>query len=386
MEQKRNIAILGSTGSIGKQTLQIVEAHRDIFNVEVLVANSNWKLLAEQAIKFEPNCVVIADNAFYTQLKEALQNTDIKVFAGKQSIDDVVQMDSVDTILAAIVGIAGLSSVMAAIKKGKTIALANKETLVVGGSLVISHAMKNGVAILPVDSEHSAIFQCLTGEYSASVKKIYLTASGGPFKGFSQKELAKVSVKEALNHPNWSMGRKVTIDSATLMNKGLEMIEAHWLFGVQPRNIDVVIHRQSIVHSLVEFTDGSFKAQLGLPDMRLPIQYALAFPQRLDSKFESMDLFSLGNLTFEKPDRHTFHCLNLAYQAIEKGGNMPAVLNAANEVAVEAFLNEQISILSIAELIEKAIEKSDYIANPTFDDLIQTDIETRSLMNKIYSI
>jgi 1-deoxy-D-xylulose-5-phosphate reductoisomerase len=378
MKERRHIVILGSTGSIGTQALQVIASHRDMFCVEVLTANSSWQMLARQALEFEPNCVVIADRTFYPQLKEALAETDIKVFAGEQSICDVVGMESVDMVLAAMVGFSGLAPVMAAVEKRKPIALSNKETLVVGGQIVTKMASKHNVPILPVDSEHSAIFQCLIGE--AKPKTLYLTASGGPFFGYSKNELAKVSVKDALNHPNWSMGRKVTIDSATLMNKGLEMIEARWLFDMQPQNIEIVIHRQSIVHSLVSFADGSFKAQLGLPDMRLPIQYALAFPHRLESSFEAMNLFSVGNLTFEQPDRNTFRCLDLAYCAMEKGGNMPAIMNAANEVAVEAFLNEKISFLDIAMLIEKAMSNNAYIAEPTYDDLLLTDREVRASM------
>ena len=381
MKQRRNIAILGSTGSIGTLALQVVESHKQEFCVEVLTANSNWQLLAQQALKFEPNCVVIADERCYQPLSEALQGTDIKVFAGEQSIVDMMSMESIDMVLVSIVGFAGLAPVMAAIENGKPIALSNKESLVVGGAVITSAARKYNVPILPVDSEHSAIFQCLIGE--PKPQNIYLTASGGPFFGYDQKQLETVNVKQALNHPKWSMGRKITIDSATLMNKGLEMIEAHWLFGVAPQNIKIAVHRQSIIHSLVEFEDGSFKAQMGLPDMRLPIQYALAFPQRLKSDFEHLDLFSLGSLTFEEPNRKVFRCLDLAYQAIEKGGNMPAIMNAANEVAVAAFLEERISFNSIATLIEQTMAKHKYIETPTYDDLLLTDIEVRASMKSI---
>ncbi|MDR1006149.1 MAG: 1-deoxy-D-xylulose-5-phosphate reductoisomerase [Bacteroidales bacterium] len=376
MKQKRRIAILGSTGSIGTQALQVVANHRAEFDIEVLTAHSDWQLLARQALEFEPNCVVVANKDFYQPLKDALQHTDVKVFAGAESIVDVMSMESIDMVLVAIVGVAGLAPVMAALENNKPIALANKETLVVGGGIVTSKALERHIPILPVDSEHSAIFQCLIGE--AKPKNLFLTASGGPFFGYDRKRLEGVDVKQALCHPNWTMGRKVTIDSATLMNKGLEVIEARWLFDMPPQNIKVAVHRQSIVHSLVEFEDGSFKAQLGLPDMRLPIQYALSFPQRLEGCYEHLDLFSMPSLTFEEPDRATFRCLDLAYRAIECGGNAPAILNAANEVAVEAFLKEKIGFLSIATLIEEAITKHKFIEKPTYDDLIATDNEVRA--------
>jgi len=379
-EQQRKIAILGSTGSIGTQALQVVASHREDFCIEVLTAGSNWQLLAQQALEFDPNCVVIANKNFYPPLKEALSHTDIKVFAGEESICDVAAMDSVDMVLAAMVGFSGLAPVMAALRKGKPVALSNKETLVVGGEIVTAEAHKQNVPVLPVDSEHSAIFQCLTGERDC--KTLYLTASGGPFFGYDKEQLQEVTVEQALNHPNWIMGKKVTIDSATLMNKGLEMIEAHWLFGIESQNIKVVVHRQSIVHSLVAFADGSFKAQMSLPDMRLPIQYALAFPQRLANDFQTMDLFSLPPLTFEKADMETFRCLNLAYRAIEKGGNMPAIMNAANEIAVENFLSNKIKFTEIASLIEKTMEKDFYIKEPTYDDLLITDKEVRIFCNK----
>ncbi|MDR0789458.1 MAG: 1-deoxy-D-xylulose-5-phosphate reductoisomerase [Bacteroidales bacterium] len=381
MKEQRHIAILGSTGSIGTQALQVVEAHKTEFCVEVLTAHSNWQLLVQQALKFEPNCVVIADKSYYQPLSEALRNTDIKVFAGEESVVDVVSMESIDMVLVAIVGFAALAPVMAAIESGKPIALSNKETLVVGGQIITSTAMERRVPILPIDSEHSAIFQCLIGE--SKPQNLYLTASGGPFFGYDKSQLESVTVKQALNHPKWSMGRKVTIDSATLMNKGLEMIEAHWLFGIEPQNIKIAVHRQSIVHSLVEFEDGSFKAQMGLPDMRLPIQYALSFPQRLKSDFEHLDLFSLGSLTFEKPNKEVFRCLDLAYQAIERGGNIPAIMNAANEVAVAAFLDEKIAFNAIATLIEEAMAKHQYIEKPTYDDLLLTDSEVRASMKNI---
>ncbi|MDR1725149.1 MAG: 1-deoxy-D-xylulose-5-phosphate reductoisomerase [Bacteroidales bacterium] len=385
MKNKRHIAILGSTGSIGTQALEVISDHKDVLCVEVLTANSNWQLLAEQALKFEPNCVVIANKEFYSPLKVALEHTDVKVFAGKETICDVVTMQSVDIVLASMVGFSGLEPVLSAVKSGKAIALSNKETLVVGGELVINEAIRHNVPILPVDSEHSAIFQCLIGEENNPPKTVYLTASGGPFYGYNIEQLEKVSLKQALNHPNWSMGKKVTIDSATLMNKGLEMIEAHWLFGVEANNIKVAVHRQSIIHSLVEFADGSIKAQLGLPDMRLPIQYALTFPERLKNNFETLDLFSLNSLTFEKPDTKTFACLELAYKAMEQGGNIPAIMNAANEMAVAAFLNEKISFNDIPKIIEDAMMKHHYIASPNYDDLLQTDEEVRKSLQHIIS-
>jgi len=381
-ENKKHIAILGSTGSIGTQALEVIKQHPENFVTEVLTANGNADLLIQQAIEFKPNCVVIADETKYKKVKDALASHDIKVFAGQESIEQVVQMESIDTVLAAIVGYAGLASTIAAIKSGKQIALANKETLVVAGELVTALAKENAVNIYPVDSEHSAIFQCMAGEWHNKIEKIYLTASGGPFRGLKKEELEKVTKEKALKHPNWEMGAKVTIDSATLMNKGLEVIEAKWLFNLKPEQIDVIIHPQSIIHSIVQFEDGSMKAQMGLPDMRLPIQYALGFPLRLKSDFPRFDFANYSSLTFEKPDADTFRCLSLAYDAMKKGGNAPCVLNAANEIAVNAFLADKISFLKIADVIENTLAKVSFIAKPTFDDYVKTDEEARNYAMK----
>lgn len=382
MMNKKNVAVIGSTGSIGRQTLDIIAQHPDEFSAEVLTANTQADLLIEQALKFNPNVVVIADKTQYQKVKEALSQTDIKVFAGKESIDDVVQMDCVDIVLMALVGFAGLSPTIKAIEKGKLIALANKETLVVGGEYVMRLAKQNNTAILPVDSEHSAIFQCLIGEINNEINKIYLTASGGPFRNLNAEELSKVSVAQALNHPNWAMGKKVTIDSATLMNKGFEMIEARWLFDIKPSKIEAVIHPQSIIHSMVEFEDGSIKAQLGIADMRLPIQYALSFPERLSNSSEKLDIFKYSTLTFEKPNRELFPCLDMAYYAIEKGGNAPAIMNAANEVAVEAFLKEKIRFIDIASIIEKAFNTFAFVKNPLLEDYFKTDELVKEQLRK----
>lgn len=382
MMNKKNVAVIGSTGSIGRQTLDIIAQHPDKFSAEVLTANTQADLLIEQALKFNPNVVVIADKTQYAKVKEALSQTDIKVFAGKESIDDVVQMDCVDVVLMALVGFAGLSPTIKAIEKGKLIALANKETLVVAGEYVMSLAKQNNTAILPVDSEHSAIFQCLIGEINNQINKIYLTASGGPFRNLNAEELSKVSVVQALNHPNWAMGKKVTIDSATLMNKGFEMIEARWLFDIKPSKIEAVIHPQSIIHSMVEFEDGSIKAQLGIADMRLPIQYALSFPERLSNSSEKLDIFKYSTLTFEKPNRELFPCLDMAYYAIEKGGNAPAIMNAANEVAVEAFLKEKIRFIDIASIIEKAFNTFAFVKNPLLEDYFKTDELVKEQLRK----
>ncbi len=382
MMNKKNVAVIGSTGSIGRQTLDIIAQHPDKFSAEVLTANTQADLLIEQALKFNPNVVVIADKIQYAKVKEALSQTDIKVFAGKESIDDVVQMDCVDVVLMALVGFAGLSPTIKAIEKGKLIALANKETLVVGGEYVMSLAKQNNTAILPVDSEHSAIFQCLIGEINNEINKIYLTASGGPFRNLNSEELSKVSVAQALNHPNWAMGKKVTIDSATLMNKGFEMIEARWLFDIKPSKIEAVIHPQSIIHSMVEFEDGSIKAQLGIADMRLPIQYALSFPDRLPNSSEKLDIYKYSTLTFEKPNRELFPCLDMAYYAIEKGGNAPAIMNAANEVAVEAFLKEKIKFIEIGNIIEKAFNTFAFVEKPSLEDYFKTDELVKEQLKK----
>ena len=373
----KRIAILGSTGSIGTQALNVIRRHRDLFAVEVLCAGSNADLLISQALEFEPNAVVIADEGKYNRVHEALSNTDIKVYAGEQSMVDLMEMDSIDMVLAAIVGFAGLKPTMRAIEHGKAIALANKETMVVAGELVTEAARRNMVPILPVDSEHSAIFQCLIGELS-SIDKILLTASGGPFRGMNREQLASVTLEQALKHPNWSMGRKVTIDSASLMNKGLEVIEAKWLFGVDAKDIEVLVHPQSVVHSMVQFADGSIKAQLGIPTMETPIQFAFSFPERLESHLPRLDFAQYPNLTFEKPDRETFRCLDLAYKAIERGGNIPCVMNAANEVAVQQFIDGRIGFLDIADHVEKAMQSATYIAKPTLDDLLLTDKTIRN--------
>ena len=368
----KRIAILGSTGSIGTQALNVIRRHRDLFCAEVLCAGSNADLLIAQAREFEPNAVAIADESRYGQVRDALNDTDIKVYAGTDAIVSLMEMESIDMVLAAIVGVAGLRPTLHAIEHGKPIALANKETMVVAGSIVTEAARRHRVPILPVDSEHSAIFQCLVGEVSP-VDKILLTASGGPFRGKTREELATVTLEQALKHPNWSMGRKVTIDSATLMNKGLEVIEAKWLFGVDAKDIEVHVHPQSVVHSMVQFADGSVKAQLGIPTMETPIQYAFSFPERIESFLPRLDLFNQHTLTFERPDTETFRCLALAYKAIERGGNMPCVMNAANEVAVQQFLDGRISFLDIADRVERSMQEAHYIANPTLDDLIATD-------------
>ena len=373
----KRIAILGSTGSIGRQTLNVVRRHRDRFGIEVLCAGSNAALLIEQAIEFEPNAVVIADESRYTEVKEALSKKDIKVFAGESSMVDLMEMESIDIVVAAIVGFAGLKPTLRAIECGKPVALANKETMVVAGAIVTAAAMKHRVPILPVDSEHSAIFQCLVGE-GGGVDKILLTASGGPFRGMSREQLATVTLEQALKHPNWSMGRKVTIDSASLMNKGLEVIEAKWLFGVEATDIEVWVHPQSVVHSMVQFRDGSIKAQLGIPTMETPIQYALAFPERIESHLPRLDFQKYGQLTFEQPDRQTFRCLDLAYEAIARGGNMPCVMNAANEVAVQQFIEGRIGFLDIADHVETAMQKASFVANPTLEDLFFTDKTVRN--------
>ena len=372
----KRIAILGSTGSIGTQALDVIRRQADLFCAEVLCAGSNADLLIEQAREFSPNAVAIADESRYAYVCDALRDTDVKVFAGTEAIVGLMEMESIDMVLAAIVGVAGLRPTLHAIECGKPIALANKETMVVAGAIVTAMARQHRVPILPVDSEHSAIFQCLVGEVSA-VDKILLTASGGPFRGMKREELATVTLAQALKHPNWSMGRKVTIDSATLMNKGLEVIEAKWLFGVAAKDIVVHVHPQSIVHSMVQFADGSVKAQLGIPTMETPIQYAFSFPEHIESHLPRLDLFTQGALTFERPDMDTFRCLALAYKAIERGGNMPCVMNAANEVAVQEFLDGSIGFLDIADRVERAMQDAQFMASPTIDDLIATDKSIR---------
>lgn len=377
MREKKSIAILGSTGSIGTQALEVVAANPESFQVEVLTAQTNADLLIEQAKKFKPNAVVIVNEDHYQKVKAALVPLDVKVFAGENALASVVQMDTIDLVITALVGFAGLKPTLNAIEAGKNIALANKETLVVAGELVTQLAQQKGVNIYPIDSEHSAIFQCLVGEFHNPIEKIILTASGGPFRGKKRDELAHVTKAQALKHPNWTMGAKVTIDSATLMNKGLEVIEAKWLFGLKPAQVEVVVHPQSIVHSLVQFQDGSMKAQLGLPDMRLPIQFAMSFPQRLKSEFPRFDFGNFPALTFEKPDTETFRNLALAFDALTRGGNMPCVLNAANEVAVAEFLKDRIGFLEMSEVVERCLAKMVYIANPTLEDYVSTDKETR---------
>lgn len=374
---KKNIAILGSTGSIGTQALDVIEQNPDLFEVEVLTAHSQVDLLIQQAKKFRPNAVVIVNDDHYNSVYEALDPIDIKVYAGQKALDQIVQMGTVDMVLTALVGFAGLSPTLEALKAGKAVALANKETLVVAGELVMEAAMKSAVPIIPVDSEHSAIFQCLVGEEHNPVEKIILTASGGPFRTKSLEEIEKVSLKEALNHPNWSMGSKVTIDSATLMNKGLEAIEAKWLFGLKPEQVEIIVHPQSIIHSLVGFADGSLKAQLGLPDMRLPIQYALGFPYRIPTDSKRFSFTDYPSLDFEQPDLERFPNLRIALDCMKQGGNLPCLMNAANEVAVAAFLNEKIGFTDITHIIEKTIVNSTFLTSPDYQDYIESDQEAR---------
>ena len=378
-DNKRHIAILGSTGSIGTQALDVIKANPNVFELEVLTANGNVDLLIKQALEFKPNAVVIGDEKKYEIAAQALQPAGIKVFAGEESLAQVVEMDSIDMVLTALVGYAGLKPTLSAIRAGKHIALANKETLVVAGDLVTQLAQEKGVNIYPVDSEHSAIFQCLAGEFHNPIEKIYLTASGGPFRGKDRAFLETVKKEQALKHPNWDMGAKITIDSASLMNKGLEMIEAKWLFGLQPEQIDVIVHPQSIVHSLVQFRDGSMKAQMGLPDMKLPIQYALAYPNRLDSSFPRFDFAAYPSLTFEAPDMKTFRNLALAKEAMVRGGNAPCVINAANEVMVDAFLKDRVTFLQMPDIIEKCMNTVTFIQKPSYLDYVETDRETRRM-------
>jgi 1-deoxy-D-xylulose-5-phosphate reductoisomerase len=375
--EKKKIAILGSTGSIGTQALEIIREQKNQLQAEVLTAHSNADLLIKQAIEFQPNHVVIVDDSKYAYVKEALSSYDIKVFTGSKSITDLMEISTADTVLTAMVGYSGLLPTLKAIENKKRIALANKETLVVAGELITKACIQNQVEIIPVDSEHSAIFQCLVGEYPDSLENIILTASGGPFRGKKQQDLLQVTKAQALKHPNWSMGAKITIDSATLMNKGLEVIEAKWLFGVKASQIKVVVHPQSIIHSMVEFTDGSIKSQMGLPDMKLPIHYAFFYPNRVQTNFPRLDFKQFNQLTFEEPDVETFKNLGLAYKAMDNGGNMACILNAANEIAVQAFLDDKIKFLQIAELNEACMETVDFIRQPTIDDYIQTDQLTR---------
>lgn len=375
---KRRLAILGSTGSIGTQTLDVVSRHPDLFEIELLTAYSNTTLLVEQAIKFNANSVVICDELRYKEVKEALDKHDIKVFAGASSIDDIVCGSNIDMVVTAMVGFSGLKPTISAIKAGKAIALSNKETLVVAGQIITDLARKSGSPIIPVDSEHSAIFQCLQGE-RADVEKLILTASGGPFIGKSRRELESVGISEALNHPRWQMGPKVTIDSASMMNKGLELIEAHWLFGAHPDNIEIVVHPQSIIHSMVQFTDGSVSAQMSIPDMRLPIQYALSYPYRIELNTNRIDFAKLARLDFFAPDPESFPAIGIAYGSIKKGGNTPCAMNAANEIAVASFLNGEISFTSITEIINEVLSKFSFIKAPTLDDIYETDKQAREL-------
>jgi 1-deoxy-D-xylulose-5-phosphate reductoisomerase len=378
MSSQKRIAIYGSTGSIGTQALEVIAANPTLFTAEVLTAQNNDTLLIQQALQFNPNVVVIGDEKKYLTVKEALAKTDIKVFAGEQALVEVAALDCYDMMLAAIVGYAGLKPTLKAISCGKPIALANKETLVVAGDIVMQMAIEKRVPIIPVDSEHSAIFQCLVGEGRNKIERIILTASGGPFLGKKPNFLVNVKRDHALQHPNWSMGAKISVDSATLMNKGLEMIEAKWLFNLQPEQIEVVIHPQSIIHSMVQFDDGSIKAQMGLPDMKLPIQYALGFPQRLANNFPRYDFRKPNTLTFDEPDTKTFRNLVLAIDALYKGGNLPCILNAANEIAVYAFLRNRIGFLDMTEVVEQTMQKMPFIQNPTLEEYFESDGEARS--------
>lgn len=374
---KKQIAILGSTGSIGTQALQVIEEHPDLYEAYVLTANNKVDLLIGQARKFRPEAVVIANEDKYLQLKEALSDLPIKVYAGADAICQVVESQPIDIVLTAMIGYAGLRPTMSAIRAGKIIALANKETMVVAGELINALANEYHTPILPVDSEHSAIFQCL--EMNNPLEKIILTASGGPFRTFTMEQLQTVTKEQALKHPNWSMGAKITIDSASMMNKGFEVIEAKWLFGVRPEQIEVVVHPQSVIHSMVEFEDGAVKAQLGVPDMRLPIQYAFSYPQRIRSSFDRLDFMKCNSLTFETPDTKRFRNLALAYEALHQGGNMPCIVNAANEVVVASFLKDQISFLGMSDVIEKTMQRVPFIAAPTYEDYVSTDAETRRI-------
>lgn len=383
---KKRIAIFGSTGSIGKQVLEVIEANPDLFSVEVLTASTSHELLIKQALQFKPNIVVIADESKFSLVQSSLKNTDIKVFAGEKSIIDVAGLDCYDLMIAAIVGFAGLKPTLKALEIGKPIGLANKETLVVAGDLVMQLAAEKRIPIIPVDSEHSAIFQCLVGEGRNKIDRVILTASGGPFLGRKPNYLVNVKREHALQHPNWSMGAKISIDSATLMNKGLEMIEAKWLFNLKPQQIQVVVHPQSIIHSMVEFEDGSIKAQMGMPDMRVPIQYAMSFPNRIAANFPRYNFRKPDTLTFEEPDLKTFRNLALASEALNKGGNLPCIVNAANELAVYAFLHNRIGFLEMTEVIEQTMTKINFIENPTLSDYFETDAEARNFAATIVNI
>lgn len=383
MEKKKHIAILGSTGSIGTQALEVIEMHPTFFEVEVLTAQNNAELLVKQARKHNPNVVVIGNEEQYPFVQKELAGLPIKVYTGENALSSVVQMESVDLVLTALVGYCGLKPTIKAIEANKNIALANKETLVVAGELITGLARAHGVNIYPIDSEHSAIFQCLVGEFHNKIEKIILTASGGPFRGRKREDLLQVTKHQALKHPNWSMGAKITIDSASLMNKGLEVIEAKWLFGLRPEQVEVVVHPQSIIHSMVQFEDGSIKAQMGLPDMRLPIQFAIAYPNRIAASFPRFDFAKYPSLTFEKPDTETFRNLALAYHALERGGNMPCVLNAANEIAVAEFLNDRVGFLQMSDIVEQCLAKIDYIQKPSYEDYVETDKTTRQWASEL---
>ena len=383
MQQKKGIAILGSTGSIGTQALEVIESYPDVFDLQVITAYKNADLLIEQALKHNPNTVVIGDESQYQKVKDVLSEHDIHVYCGKDALCQVVDSNDIDTVLTAMVGYAGLKPTLAAIRAKKNIALANKETLVVAGELVTKEAQKNGVNIYPVDSEHSAIFQCLVGEFHNKIEKIYLTASGGPFRGYTSEQLLKVTKAQALKHPNWEMGAKITIDSASMMNKGLEVIEAKWLFNLKPEQIDVIVHPQSIVHSLVQFEDGSMKAQMGLPDMKLPIQYAFTYPDRLKTDFPRFNFMDYPQLTFEQPDMKTFNNLQLAFDALHAGGTKACSLNAANEVAVAAFLNDEIAFADISRINGETMHAMDSILNPELEDYIAADAKAREFAREL---
>ena len=380
---KKKIAILGSTGSIGIQTLDVIQKNKELFTAEILIAGQNSNLLIKQAKTFKPKIVVINDESKYLHVKEHLKNQKTKVFAGKKEVINVVKNKSIDTVVSAVVGYSGLEPTISAIKAGKNIALANKETLVVAGELINNLLKKYKVKMYPIDSEHSAIYQCILGEEKNKYEKIILTASGGPFRGYKLSQLEKVTPQEALNHPKWKMGKKISIDSATLMNKGLEVIEAKWLFDIDPSNIEVVIHPEAIVHSMVQFIDGSIKAQLGVPDMKIPIQFALTSPYRIESNFPRLSLNKKLSLNFEKPDLNTFKNLKLAFQAIKEGGNKPCILNAANEVVVDSFLKKKIKFLEMSNIIEECLNKIEYIANLNFEDYVEIDRKTRILTKKL---
>jgi len=379
--KKKQIAILGSTGSIGTQALKVIEEHPDLYEAYALTANNQVELLAEQARKFMPVAVVIANEAKYLQLKEMLADLPIQVYAGADALCEIVESKPIDVVLASMVGYAGLRPTMNAIRAGKAIALANKETLVVAGELINALAQQYHTPILPVDSEHSAIFQCL--EPNNALEKVILTASGGPFRKFTMEQLRHVTKEQALKHPNWDMGAKITIDSATMMNKGFEVIEAKWLFGVRPDQIEVVVHPQSVIHSMVQYEDGAVKAQLGMPDMRLPIQYAFSYPQRIKASFDRLDFSTMKELTFEQPDTNRFRCLALAYEALNRGGNMACIVNAANEVVVSAFLKDRIPFLRMSEVIEQSIAKVPFIQTPTYEDYVATDAEARRVAESL---